>query len=297
MRSRHGSIVSFWGCLRFDAGEIGFDLGADYQYTRYEYAGIDGRNRDLHRLQLPVGFDYRKESWQLDGFIAPGVATSSNVMKDLFDAGSSDDVIVTARMEGMIHAGEHLSWLAGLAYDRAFGRPAAYPVFGALYRPWNHWRFRLAFPDPAIRYSPSTRQRWRVRLFPAGNAWHVVSEELNDDFDYEVESWRAQATWSLGFKNMIWVDLSAGYEFNRRHEFIDDRGSNNCQRCRGSVFRVHRSAPGRCTCPLYQRNRPMIGIRRPADLVNIAGGRKCCRTPMNSFQLRNARQVSGHYVA
>jgi hypothetical protein len=52
----------------------------------------------------------------------------------------------------------------------------------------------------------------------------VLSEELNDDFDYEVESWRARATWSLGFKKMIWVDLSAGYEFNRSYEFVDDRG-------------------------------------------------------------------------
>ena len=212
------------GLFAFDAGALSFDLGADYQYTRYEYIGIDGRNRDLHRLQVPVGLDYRNRTWELDGFIAPGVSTSSNVMKDLFDAGSSDDIIVTARLVGTLRADEHLSWLAGLAYDRAFGAPAPYPVFGALYRPNYSLWFRLAFPDPEIRYSQSPRQHWTLRLFPAGHTWHVLSEELNDDFDYEVESWRARATWSLGFKNLIWVDLSAGYAFNRSHEFADDRG-------------------------------------------------------------------------
>jgi len=212
------------GLFEFDLGEVGLDLGADYQYTRYEYVGIEGRNRDLHRLQVPIGFDYRNRRWQLGGFVAPGVSTSSNIMKDLFDAGSGDDIIVTARLEGTTQAGEHLHWLAGLAYDRAFGQPAPYPVFGALYGPNETLTFRLAFPDPAIRYAPSQRQRLTVRLFPAGHAWHVFSEELNDDFDYEVEAWRARATWSLGFKNMIWLDLSAGYAFNRRHEFVDDRG-------------------------------------------------------------------------
>jgi hypothetical protein len=31
-------------------------LGLDYQYTHYEYRGVNSRNRDLHRLQFPVRF-------------------------------------------------------------------------------------------------------------------------------------------------------------------------------------------------------------------------------------------------
>lgn len=226
----HGSDVQekeyrlVLGLLDFDAREFGIDIGTDYQYTRYEYTAIDGRNRDLHRLQVPLGFHYRSETWQLDGFLAPGVSTSSNIMKDLLDDASSDDIIVTARVEARVPTREQFGWLAGVAYDRAFGAAAPYPVLGVLYEPVDELQFRLAFPDPELRYSPSVRQHWSARLFPAGHEWHVFSEELGDDFDYEVEAWRARATWSWGFGQFIWIDLSAGYEFNRRHEFVDDRG-------------------------------------------------------------------------
>jgi hypothetical protein len=212
------------GLFEFGADNLRFDLGTDYQYTRYEYSGIEGRNRDLHRLQLPVGFDYRNRAWRLDSFIAPGVSTSSNIMKDLFDAGSGDDIIVTARLEATIDENNDLAWLAGLAYDRSFGEPVPYPVFGVRYRLRDQFRFRLAFPDSEFRYTPSPRQRLVVRLFPAGNEWHVFSEELNDDFDYEVKAWRARATWSLGFRKLVWIDLAAGYEFGRSHAFVDDAG-------------------------------------------------------------------------
>lgn len=221
-RSKEYRLVA--GLFAFDAGDLGLDLGADYQYTRYEYAGIDGRNRDLHRLQLPIGFGYQMGKWQFDGFIAPGVSTSSNIMKDLGDKGSGDDLIVTASLEGTLPAAPHLSWLAGLAYDRAFGEPAPYPVFGLVYQPQDSVRFRLVFPDPEFDYSPTPRQHWSLRLMPAGHEWHVFSEELNDEFDYAVEAWRAQTTWSLIFTNRIRVDLSAGYEFNRSHTFVDDLG-------------------------------------------------------------------------
>ena len=212
------------GLLAVDAEGIGLDLGIDYQYTRYEYTGIDGRNRDLHRLQLPVGFELDMGEWQFDGFAAPGISTSSNVMKDLFDKASSDDFILTARLEGMRPARANLFWLAGLAYDRAFGEPVPYPLIGVVYQPRDSVQVRLAFPDPELRYTPSERQRWTVRLFPAGHEWHVFSEELNDEFDYEVEAWRAQLTWSLNFTGRFYFDLSAGYEFERHHSFVDDLG-------------------------------------------------------------------------
>ena len=52
----------------------------------------------------------------------------------------------------------------------------------------------------------------------------MVSDELNDDFDYEVEAIRLQGVWSYRFAGSAWLDLSLGYEFDRRHRFVDDTG-------------------------------------------------------------------------
>lgn len=212
------------GLVQFDLGESKLNLGIDYQYTRYAYESIDGRNRDLHRLQLPLGFNRRGETWSLAGFVAPGIATSSNVLKDYFNRGSGDDFIVTGRLESSISISQRLDVLGGLAYDRAFGSAKPYPVIGLLYQPGDDIALRLAFPDSAIRYEISSRQRLSLRLFPAGFEWHVAGDQFDYDFDYEVEAIRLQAIWSYRFYRSALLDLSLGYEFNRKHRFVDDTG-------------------------------------------------------------------------
>ena len=117
------------GRLRFSMAETDLDVAINYQYTRYEYEGIDGRNRDLHRLQVPIHFSRALEQWRLEGYVAPGVSTSSNVFKDLFNRGSSDDLFVSARLEGERKSAAR-NWIVGLAYDRIFGEPTLYPVVG-----------------------------------------------------------------------------------------------------------------------------------------------------------------------
>ena len=213
------------GFLQFEAGGLQFDLGLDYQYTRYAYENIDGRNRDLHRLQFPLGLNYRSANWGLDAFVAPGVATSSNVLKDIFDRASSDDFVVTGRLEATFRHGDRTNWIAGAAYDRAFGEAKPYPVLGLRYHPGDKLNLRLAFPDSALHYPISDRQNLSLRLFPAGYEWHVVSDELNADFDYRVEAIRLQGVWSYRVFRAAWLDLSLGYEFDRHHEFVDDTGT------------------------------------------------------------------------
>ena len=208
----------------FSLAELNLAVGLDYQYTRFEYDGIQGRNRDLHRLQIPVFFNTAAGAWDLRGFVAPGVSTSSNVMKDLLDEATGDDLILSGRLEGLGRRGEESSWLLGIAWDRAFGDDALYPVVGAVWEPGDKLHLRAAFPDPEVIFQKSPRQVWSVRLFPAGHRWHVESDELDDDFDYELEAWRLAGVWSIRLWKAIWFDLRLGYEFARHHEFIDDTG-------------------------------------------------------------------------
>lgn len=212
------------GLWRWGSDSTRYDVGLDYQYTRYTYAGIDGRNRDLHRLQVPLGIRHRAETWDLSAYLAPGVATSSNVMKELFDRGSGDDYLVTAHVETRFGDADAHGWLVGAAWDRAFGRERLHPVLGFLFRPSDRLTARLVWPDPALRFRWTDRQRLALRLYPAGFEWHVVSDELEDAFDYRVEAWRLECGWSYQLASAFWLDLSLGYEFDRRFRFRDDSG-------------------------------------------------------------------------
>jgi len=201
-----------------------FTLGFDYQYTRFEYDRIAGRDRDLHRMQIPLGFTWRGPAWNVDAAIAPGLSTSSNVFNSFWRDGIGHDVIVTGRIEGSYRsAADRLRWLTGLAHDRAFGEPRLYPILGVLYSPRPALSMRLALPESELRYAASDRQYVSARLYPAGHRWHVASEELGDNFDYRVEALRLEGNWSYRLLEAVWIDVSAGYEFRRHHRFIDDR--------------------------------------------------------------------------
>lgn len=213
----------FAGFHRFTAGSGTLDLGLDYQYTRYVYDGIDGRNRDLHRFQFPIRYQGTANGWKVDGSVAPGLSTSSNVLKEFFDRISSDDLYATARVEGRRESRSR-TWVLGLAYDRAFGRPLVYPIAGLEMSPTDALDMRLAFPDPGFRYRWSARQALSARLFPSGHQWHVMTDDFSAEFDYRVEGWRAQLSWSIRLWKQLTLDISGGYEFGRKHYLTDDLG-------------------------------------------------------------------------
>lgn len=213
----------FAGLHRFEAGNGTLDLGLDYQYTRYVYDGIDGRNRDLHRFQVPLRYRRMFGDWAIDGNVAPGLSTSSNVLNAFFDEIGDDDFFATLRLEGRRRIRSN-NWVLGIAYDRSFGRPMAYPIAGIEWSPNDALDIRLAFPDPGFEYRRSDRQSLSGRLFPAGHQWHVVTDDFSSDFDYRVEGLRAQLSWSVRLWRAFTFDISGGYEFGRKHALTDDRG-------------------------------------------------------------------------
>jgi len=208
---------------RFALGAATLDLGVDYQYTHYEYDAVDSRNRDLHRLQLPVWLSIPGDGWRIRAHAAPGIFTSSNVLKDFFDRGSRDDIYVSARIEAS-GADPSRPWIVGVAHDRAFGESTTYPVIGLNLAPRDGIDIRLAWPDPAIHIRPSDRHRVSLELFPAGSQWHVRTDDFTSEWDYRFEAWRSQLSLNLSLFEGTSLDLSLGYEFDRRHHFTDDQG-------------------------------------------------------------------------
>lgn len=206
-------------------GDQRFDFGMDYAYTRHEYDGVAGRDRDLHRLQLPLAYRRQGEDWRLDALLAPGVATSSNVFKDLGSRSGGDDFLLSGAVELRHARGPRSVWLLGLRHDRSFGESRTLPVLGLEYRPGEALGLRLAWPDPALELAISPRQTLTVDVFPAGQRWHVVSDELGESFDYRLEGWRARATWSYRLTRSLTIDVGAGTGFGRGHEFTDDAGT------------------------------------------------------------------------
>ncbi len=212
------------GLYRADISGVCVDIGLDYQYTRYEYRNLSSRNRDLHRLAFPIQFRYERHDLKWEGHVSPGVSTSSNVLKDLLDRGGSDDIQVAGRFQARKALGDK-ELIGGIAYDHSFGQPKLYPVVGLEFQALDRMRIRLAYPDPAARYERSDHQAFTARLFPSGSVWHVVTDDFEDEFDYRVEAIRAQLTWSLRLHSRFSLDLSAGYEFDRRHFLTDDFGT------------------------------------------------------------------------
>ena len=213
------------GLHRFGDGNTWVELGLEYQYTRYEYEGLDSRNRDLHRFQVPVRWRWTADQWAFGGVVAPGLATSSNVIKDPFKRVTADDVVVTARVQASRPLGSGTLYI-GAAWDRLFGRPALYPSGGVEFNAGDRWRLRVGLPDPSLSFRASQRHTLSARLYPAGNQWHAVTDDFQDDFLYRAEGYRGRITWSIAAFSGIAVDVFAGLEFGRHHR-LDTRAGNN----------------------------------------------------------------------
>jgi hypothetical protein len=99
-----------------------------------------------------------------------------------------------------------------------------YPVLGARLSPADSLAVRLAWPDTEVRYTPSDRHSVSFSVFPAGNQWHVRTDDFTREWDYRYEAWQGRLAWSGRFLGGLTLDVSVGYEFDRSHHFTDDNG-------------------------------------------------------------------------
>lgn len=218
-----------------------FRWGLDYAYQRYEYQGLASRNRDLHRLAVPLG-------WQVDGplpwsvELRPVIATSSNVFKDFLSRGSADDFMWHGRAAiERPPRGREWGWRLGVARDDGFGREAVYPV-AALLRRYGGMFMELGWPVTRAMLQAGRGVELGGEIAPAGGRWHVVSDERDGArFDYEVRAWRAGAIARWRADRGFLLAARAGLEFDRRHRLEDDTGAT-VQRAVGEAMYVTVSA-------------------------------------------------------
>ncbi len=207
----------------FDVAGGSFAVAADYTYTHYDYSGLATRDRDLHRLELPLTWTGASTTHARIAVI-PTAAASSNVFKDLFSRGGSDDysLYANASIERLPSGG--WGWRAGAAYDDSFGDKRAYPVL-ALLHDGDEVTLELGWPRTRIDWHVHPSVDLGLDVAPAGGRWHVVSDERDGaEFFYITKAWRAQllAQWAI---TPHWqLDAIVGYEFDRSHEFEDDNG-------------------------------------------------------------------------
>ena len=202
----------------------GLRVGLDYVYTRYEYAGLAGRNRDLHRLALPFVLERSGRDWSLLVTFAPGLSASSNVFKEPLDRWSRDELTLDLSATAVRARGGRTDLLLGVARDQRLGRPLVYPLAGVRYT-GERLAWHLGWPQAGIDWQFAPAQRLRLRLCPAGHRWAVASDETGGRFDYRQRAGRATVAWHLELGHRFALELGGGYEFGRRHRLTDDAGT------------------------------------------------------------------------
>ena len=207
------------------SGDVQFRWALDYAYQRYEYEGLPSRNRDLHRLELPLSWHGEAAySWMAE--LRPVIASSSNVFKEIWSRSSSDDFMLHGRAMLERSPGESgRGWRLGAARDDAFGRESIYPVFAFL-RQQGGARIELGWPVSRTILEAGRGIELGGELAPAGARWHVVSDERDGaSFDYVVRAWRAGGILHWQSAGGLLLTSRAGLEFERRHRLEDDTGA------------------------------------------------------------------------
>jgi hypothetical protein len=207
------------------SSDVQFRWALDYSYQRYEYEGLPSRNRDLHRLELPLSWHGEAAySWTVE--LRPVIASSSNVFKEIWSRSSSADFMLHGRaMLERSPGGSGRGWRLGAARDDAFGRESIYPVVAFL-RQQGGARIELGWPVSRAILEAGRGIELGGELAPAGARWHVVSDERDGaSFDYKVRAWRASAIVRSQLAGGLLLTTRAGLEFERRHRLEDDTGA------------------------------------------------------------------------
>jgi hypothetical protein len=203
----------------------GLHAGLVYAYTRYEYTAVSSRNRDLHRVAMPLTVHASSRAGGTQEYtLAAVVATSSNVFKDLLKQGRNEDWQWHGAWRWQAPNELGWRWQFGLARNDALGRLAWLPEAGASLRTGD-WHVSLVLPHPRLRYQPHADLAFELGLRPAGGQWQVRSDEqAGRRFEYRVREWETGVAIEWQPLQSLAMSAEIGALLHRRHRFIDGAG-------------------------------------------------------------------------
>lgn len=217
-------------------GTSSWSFGTNYAYTRYLYDRVNSRHRDLHSITFPVTYTNQADQFACSFHLSPGIATSSNAFKDPLNRLEAKDLVTTGGFSTDLAVGKNWIVLLGARYDYRFGESKLYPIAGIVLSASENLTLRLAYPDSlfSVRFDDSIQLF--TLLYPAGNQWHVHTDDFQQEFTYNAEGWRVETGLRWNIRQPLAVLFSAGYEFERHIGFDEESGVRLSSKIDNNIF-------------------------------------------------------------
>lgn len=202
------------------AGE-GFVMGYGHEYTivdmdtRSSGAPEPSSNGHLHTLYMPMDFSvFLGRDWRLR--LQPALSVSSN---QLTDPGELDSNALQLHLafSRQWRPSPDTDWRAGICADHRFGDFLVYPT-ATWHRVSGPWEMRLGFPDSDVSRAFGGAFTSGIRLFPAGNRWHVHDDPPPGDSFFTHKAWQAEWYVQGRFMQSWRAEFSLGKLFDNRFE-------------------------------------------------------------------------------
>lgn len=193
-------------------------LAMYYDYIEYDFETDLAGNIDVHNLQFPLHLSHEGDSGSMTFYVAPGVAVSSNTLRELdFDI---KDFIVDAGLVWRtdIAAGHNI--VVGAVIDRRFGRTALYPLLGTEFEPTDSLRVSLLLPEPVVVYQPAKAFWLGLGVRPAGNRWRIYDRRRNQHWRLREKSWSARIEAAMALRPALWAVAAVSYEWDRELDLL-----------------------------------------------------------------------------
>lgn len=196
----------------------------EYAQTNIDYPFVDANLDELerfHTISYSIGYMRKlKNNWALMGMVSPKISsnlTSSVQWKDI-------------RLMGMLmfikKINPNMNLQIGAMYSETTGIPAPLPMFSFMWKYKEKWSFNLGFPRFQIKYKVGKNTEIGTNLTMVGDNYTLSKTLYNEEKKMDnvrIMNMGGGLQVNQKLYKMINLNLSSGFTFNRRFEFLDDR--------------------------------------------------------------------------